>query len=497
MPITFESVKDPYGLRQAGSTLANALNESIQNRREIEREGRAESREDRQYQLNRQRAIESIGPLKDMDLQGKSPAQTVAAYAEALANVPGGSQILSEILPVVLRQGQNNAMLGGQGSQGMQGGMASGGISAPGGNNILEQILQSPGMQQGMQQGGISPEGEGVFGRPQLLNNTSPVTPPPRGGPETTSFDDILLKASQSPDPMLTLDYYAKEQRLGTEKRQELYSRYQNEFEAESNKIAREEQFREFTKGATADKKYSSDDINRLTRYSEKYSNEPSLTRRLYHAQKDLEKFNNAVSTFEKSRTAPGFMENLFRGKGPAMEQIGLAIKPLLELGEIDLAKRKVSDLGFGPLDTERMVNPLSKDAVKEIKSAPNAIKTNTFGRPDSAGSAKISKQLQEKRRDQVEGLSNNLSKIIKSSPPNTSLKLLRDAFIKDKGYSETEVNYAMNQAIEKGLKLSDIQKSELPELGRTQQRRSLFNIFLDEGEENTNEIFRTLRGYE
>ncbi len=497
MPITFNSIDDPYGLREAGSALGQALREktreSVQNNREIERESRGEKREERQYERNRERAVDAITPLENLDTKGMTQTQIIAAYSKALANVPGGSQILSEILPVVLKQGQNNSLFGGNGGQNSamfgenRGQQASGGVST-GGNatNVLDNVLRSQGVQQGMQQGGIgAPQGnQGAFTKP--IPGMQPTPPGEIQSPARAQFlgmprDEMLSLASQSPDPGGYIDFWSKVNKKDREERQDAWTEYENQYEAQSKKIAREAEFRTFSQGATKDKNYSSDELNRLQRYSEKYSAEPSLTNRLHFAEQDLQKFNNAVSAFKTAQSAPSFTENLFRGKGPAMQSVKLAVEPLIEMGEIDLAKKEVSNLGFGPLDTEEIVNPLPREAIKEIKGIPNAIKTTTYGRPDSPGTANKSKQLQNKRMDQVEHLSYDISNAIANSPPNTSLKLLRDMLIKDKGYTETEFNYAFNKAKEKGLRLSDMQKTEQTELGRSHQRRPFIDIFFSE----------------
>lgn len=347
--------------------------------------------------------------------------------------------------------------------------------------------------------------GEGAFqyeapgqGRPQVQSESTEAPTLPLG---SVDVQDMLRYAANSADPFEYIRFYADTNKLAKEQREELFNEYTRNYEKDSNRLARENAFRTFAEDATTDKKYSNDDFNRLIRYSDKYMSEPSQTRRLYHAERDLQKYNNAIHSLEHARKAPGFFENLFRGQEQATKQLQSAVRPLVELGELDKAKELVSGLGFGPLQTEKVVNPLKKEAqgmLQRVKQAPSSAP-----RTPGAGRQGEGVQRAKIRKAELDKLPEVITNAVKAGGEFASLKLIRDNLFK-KGYLEHEFSAGLDEAIANGLKLSDYQRTEQAELGRA-QRRPLMDIFFSKepGEVFTElpqrgeELMRTFRGYE
>jgi hypothetical protein len=350
------------------------------------------------------------------------------------------------------------------------------------------------GIQQGEQRNENKLAGTHAFefpateGRKPQVNQEE--TENPQLAPGSKDIRDVLKEASQSSDPIKYLDFYSKVNNQSEDQRKRLFSEYQRGFEKEENRLARENAFRDFAKNATGTK-YGPDDLNRLMRYSENYLDKPSQTQKLFLAERDLQKYNNAISALGHARKAPNFWENLFQGQGQSEKQLQSAFKPLVELGEIDEAKKIGATLGFGPLRTERLVNPLNQQAKSVLEKIPKI----TGSAPLLAGvgsSGAEAAQRSKMRQKSLSKLPDLISEAVHKGGKMTSLKLIRDDLFK-KGYLEHEFATALTQAIQDGLILSDYQIQEQAELGRP-QRRPFLDIFFSDEEGS---LGRSLRGYE
>jgi hypothetical protein len=99
MPITFESIQDPFGIRGAGSILAQALTQQGLERRQeralIGQEGRQEQALIGKEQRAEQRALGSEQRQREMSLQKGT------ALADAISSFQG--QITGETLPLIIQ----------------------------------------------------------------------------------------------------------------------------------------------------------------------------------------------------------------------------------------------------------------------------------------------------------------------------------------------------------------------------------------------------------
>lgn len=447
-----------------------------------------------------QQGLNQIKNLSPEQIKGMQPHQLLASILGPFAGTRQGAQYAEAILPTLEKLISKNQLFpsgGVGGSSGQSQDMYRGYEGSPGQQPQMGQQEPQPqnfnqaiqGAKAGNQAFQYQPPGQG---RPQT---NLPETERPTLPPGTKPIQDMLEQASNSADPNAVIDFYAKTNKLSKDQRDELYKEYQRNFEKEENRIARENAFRNFAKGATTDKKYSSDELNRLVRYSDKYASEPSQTKRLYHAERDLQKYNNAISSLEHARQAPGFFENLFRGQKQATDQLQNAFRPLVELGEIDEAKSLAANLGLGPIQTERVVNPLSREAqgtLNRVKQAPISA-SMIPGSVGLSGSGKNAKQ----RESYLSKLPEVIKEAISKGGEMTSLKLIRNDLF-DKGVLEHEFSKALEEAISNGLKLSDYQKTEQTELGR-KERRPFMDIFFSDDKKLTpkEQALRTIRGYE
>jgi hypothetical protein len=100
MPITFESIQDPFGIRGAGSILAQALTQQGLERRQeralIGQEGRQEQALIGKEQRAEQRALGSEQRQREMSLQKGT------ALADAISSFQG--QITGETLPLIIQE---------------------------------------------------------------------------------------------------------------------------------------------------------------------------------------------------------------------------------------------------------------------------------------------------------------------------------------------------------------------------------------------------------
>jgi len=444
-----------------------------------------------------QQGLKKIQDLTPQQLSQMQPHQLLASILGPFAGTRQGAQYAEAILPTLEKMMSRNQLFpggGGGGSaeqqpsmyRGPQGQAGVGEASDQQGGMNFDQATKAA--QAGNQAFQYQPPGQGTPQTDQAKTE-SPTLPP-----GTKPIQDMLQEAANSSDPFKVIDFWSKTNNIAKAQRDELYKEYLRNFETEENRINRENAFRGFAKGATGDKKYSDDEFNRLVRYSDKYASEPSQTNRLYFAEKDLQKYKNSISALEKARKAPGFFENLFRGQEQATKQLQSAFKPLVELGEIDEAKKISADLGFGPLQTERNVNPLpraSEGVINRIKKAPlSSIQS-------APGILSISDKSSKERERAISKLPEVIKDAITLGGPMTSVKLIRNALF-DKGYLEHEFAPALQEAIDKlGLKLSDYQKTEQSELGR-KERRSFMDIwFSDDTLSPKEQAQRSFRGYE
>lgn len=103
MPITFESIKDPYGIRNAGSVLGQAMmqksQEELQNQRQLELEQRGEQRgiNKENRLLNRQNSALSGLDLLDKDLSLESQRAFLKKNAESGGGIEDGLTILKQL----------------------------------------------------------------------------------------------------------------------------------------------------------------------------------------------------------------------------------------------------------------------------------------------------------------------------------------------------------------------------------------------------------------
>lgn len=439
-----------------------------------------------------QQGLNQLKNLTPDQISGMAPHQVLASVLGPFAGTRQGAQYAEAILPA-LKDLMTKGQLFPEGAGPLRRGY---GEYAPevGQFEQTQQQQQPPvsydaaarAAQAGEQAFKYVPPGQG---KPQIEpEKTERPTLPP--GYKTTQ--DMLEQAANSSDPFKVIDFYSKTNKLAREQRQELYNEYLRNFETEENRLKRENDFRNFAENAT-NKKYKADDFNRLVRYSEKYTSEPSQTRRLYHAERDLQKYNNAITGLEKARKAPGIFENLFRGQKQAEDVLTSAFKPLVELGEIDKAKELASGLGLGPIQTERVINALPKASraiLSKIQEAPSThVPTNA---PYSTGLAGKSGKLREKALSKLPDIIKNA---IEAGGPMASIKLIRDELFQ-KNYLENEFANAFQEALNRGLKLSDYQKTEQSELGRKVRRPFMDIFFSDDNIPIKEQAYRTLRGF-
>lgn len=175
---------------------------------------------------------------------------------------------------------------------------------------------------------------------------------------------------------------------------------------------------------------------------------------------KKVAQFKNAMANVKKELSAPRLQNELarsFEGNYKDIEQaskdLRSHLKPILDLGLYDTARKLLTDLGYYPEEREAIINPLSEHEKIILNKVPEAIKRQ---KPVYTAQTTIFPR-HEYASGQLENIKSGL-RDLKQADPNFSLPLVRKAF-EDKGYDWRIFKDALNELEEEGFVLEDDQK--------------------------------------
>ena len=172
----------------------------------------------------------------------------------------------------------------------------------------------------------------------------------------------------------------------------------------------------------------------------------------------EANKFANAITNVEKDLSAPRIQNKIqraFLGTSKDFEQsandMRVKLKPILDLGLYDTARKLLTDQGYYPEERETIINPLSEREKTLLNKVPKIPTPKTAALP-VVGRVDIEKPSINKN-DIKSGILD-----LKEANPNFSLVLARKAF-EDKGYDWRSFKDALNELEQSGFKLSDDQQ--------------------------------------
>lgn len=168
---------------------------------------------------------------------------------------------------------------------------------------------------------------------------------------------------------------------------------------------------------------------------------------------KKVTQFKNTISNVENDISAPRVTNTLqrkFLGTDKEFDEaardLRVKLKPLLDLGLYDTARKKLSELGYYPEERETIVNPLSEKTQNSLKRLPSVKKPVKIEK----GITGMPRSLEEYYTpDQEEILKENLKEILQKDP-NASLVLLRKG-AEDKNYDWKVFKKAIQDIKESG----------------------------------------------
>ncbi len=176
---------------------------------------------------------------------------------------------------------------------------------------------------------------------------------------------------------------------------------------------------------------------------------------------KEAEKFKNAIGNVNVDLDAPRLQNSFKRaleGTYKNLEKAGndarQSLKPILDLGLYDTARKMLAKKGYGPEESESIIHPLNPESNSILSQIPKIeIKK---GLATSSGQPGLYMSYQREKPD-LENIKSGLYEM-KKADPNFSLILARKAF-EDKGYNWREFKDALNEMQEQGFKLEDDQE--------------------------------------
>lgn len=180
---------------------------------------------------------------------------------------------------------------------------------------------------------------------------------------------------------------------------------------------------------------------------------------------KEAEKFKNSISNIERSLDAPRWhqIKTKLEGKGKSADEAAsdmrVLLKPLLDLGLYDKARRLLSSKGFYPEESEKIINELPEQAKSIFNTLPKVSERYSGYK---AGGVPIQKP--QATPGQLNNLKETISKTL-SKNPNASLVLMR-RLAEDKGYDWRSFKDSLNEILlEDKIKLTDDQFNQVKHL--------------------------------
>lgn len=190
--------------------------------------------------------------------------------------------------------------------------------------------------------------------------------------------------------------------------------------------------------------------------------------------KQEYDRYQKAATDFNKVAERSNYNESEYNRQ---IDQLGNYAKTLVANGQRDLAEQILKNNGWGPVETARILNPLSQQYKNSFSKLPEV--KSVLGRinilPDNPRFDEIANKALKSRQNDLDKYKNVIQKDFKMGSydtasnviPGTSLLLLRDQAM-GKGIEWQEFEKMINDMVNSGkLKLDSYQRSELPILGQ------------------------------
>lgn len=395
-----------------------------------------------------------------------------ASYLDILKNVgpefmttPGGSQLLSEMAPLLQKEAQAKSYLNYLKSQGQGGTTTSGQPTVPGGQPNVAGAGQPPTE--------VKPFGEEYFKNPQ----------PPVGKEGT------YPKMSALPEPIPVMTPEVMRQREEQLIAQSLAQGHQpdpvaikNVILSEQNRIDKYNENIEKERG-TRESKQQEQSKRMLTRFNNSHPNSSSEDQVVFekfaneardaanendaytYARAKYENYENAKNGLIREADIPDFVTKMYRqavgtykSKENVLKDLQPNIKKLKDLGLEDQARSILSnDVGLGMEDTELAMYPPSKEEnlmYNKFKPNPQFDKINVHARYPGEEAALPQEEFM-KFKDEI---ANILEK-----NPDSNIAAMRGILNTGKKYAWTDISRAYAELIDEGrFKPNSMQEKQL-----------------------------------
>jgi len=195
---------------------------------------------------------------------------------------------------------------------------------------------------------------------------------------------------------------------------------------------------------------------------------------RAQKVKQEYDRYQKAATDFNKVAERSNYNEPEYNRQ---VDQLGNYAKTLVENGQRDLAEQILKNNAWGPVETARILNPLSQqyknsfEKLPEVKSVLDRINVS----PEDPRFDEIANRALKSRQNELDKYKDVIKKDFKTGSydaasnvvPGTSLLLLRDQVL-GKNVEWQEFEKMINEMVNSGqLKLDSYQRSELPLLGQ------------------------------
>lgn len=184
----------------------------------------------------------------------------------------------------------------------------------------------------------------------------------------------------------------------------------------------------------------------------------------------------------------PGLGQGLLgQNRSQALKNLQKPVENLVKQGYEDDAREQMAANYMSPSEIEETIRPLTNQKLKAIEKLPNgsfpAHKTQALDifstKPELKYPLGTFEEAQITHPKELEKMQNELSNFfLKNVDKNTALLPLRDKIWEEKDYDWQQFAPAIEQAIGKGLELTDRQQTEMADISTQPPRQSLPDIF-------------------
>ncbi|MCK5019459.1 MAG: hypothetical protein KAS32_20540 [Candidatus Peribacteraceae bacterium] len=420
---------------------------------------------DPQQQVQRGLLQDALGQVPE----GASLLDVMKIAGPQLMTTPGGSQLLSEIAPLLKAEAAQKAYLQ---AYPLDQERQAGGVDAQG--QPTGQVSPTAGVQP---TGEVSPEGEAYFRRPtppeseqrtfpgQSVSPTPvPMMTPAEINQRTGEIVRENLAAGVPLNPMEARKMALQEQEM----------RIQTNRQVETERQTREAKQKDWasqarTRFENAGLGKEPDDYAIFERFASEAENAKNETDAYKYAKTKYSEYQNAVNSITRENV-PNMAEKMwnklngtYKDKQSVIQGMQPGLKRMKALGLEDQARKLLtSDVGLGPEDTELALYPLSKGEKSDYaKIPPNQFQGKSPGLFEDL-ELKYASEESKLPPERFQSFKDELADIFKKNP-ESNLIGLRGKLNHEKKYAWQDVSNAISELIDEGRFTPDrIQEQQL-----------------------------------